>query len=196
MGLLRLSNENDMPREMFMVLRKGLLVDVMSARAEARGHQPCPTYQGGSGTETRIDGILIDPRVASLVQYERVIKKPRLPGHSLLRKDISLDMANQKVTKIRSVEDPEEHNMHTEERQRLASVFWDSVHESWKAVVCAEDVNRMWHTWTWAAEEFLLMELGEDSTVESALRMHWPGPQVVKTDLRELDKRGGARCAR
>ena len=46
-------------------------------------------------------------------------------GHSLLRVDISLDMANQKVTKIRSLEDPEEHNMHTEERQRLASVFWD-----------------------------------------------------------------------
>ena len=40
----RLSDENDMPREMFTALRKGLLVDVMRARAEARGHQPCPTY--------------------------------------------------------------------------------------------------------------------------------------------------------
>ena len=34
----RLSDENDMPREMFTALRKGLLVDVMRARAEARGH--------------------------------------------------------------------------------------------------------------------------------------------------------------
>ena len=123
----RLSDENDMPREMFTALRKGLLVGVMRARAEARGRQPCPTYQGGSGTETRIDGILTDPRVASLVHEERVIKKPGLPGHSLLRVSISLDMANQKVTKIRSLEDPEEHNMHTEERQRLASIFWDSM---------------------------------------------------------------------
>ena len=119
----RVSDENDMPREMFIALRKGLLVDVMRARAEARRHQPCPTYQGGSGAEIRIDGILTDPRVASLVHEERVIKKPGLPGHSLLRVSISLDMANQKVTKIRNLEDPEEHNMHTEERQRLASIF-------------------------------------------------------------------------
>ena len=75
------------------------------------------------------------------MQDERVIKKPGLPGHSLLRVDISLDMANQKVTKIRSLEDPEEHNMHAEERQRLASVFWDSVSRPWKAAICAEDVN-------------------------------------------------------
>ena len=80
----RLSNEIDMPREMFTALRKGLLVDVMRACAESPGHQPCPTYQGGSGTETPIDGIVIDPRVASLVQEERAIKKPGLPGHSLL----------------------------------------------------------------------------------------------------------------
>ena len=185
----RLSDENDMPREMFTALRKGLVVDVMRARAEARGHQPCPTYQGGSGAETRIDGILTDPRVASLVHEERVIKEPGLPGHSLLRVSISLDMANQKVTKIRNLQVPEEHSMHTEERQRLASIFWDSMRRPWKAAVCAEDVNGMWHTWTWAAEEFLLMELGEDSTVESALRVHWPGPPVVKADPMELEKR-------
>ena len=104
--------------------------------------------------------------------------------------DISLDMANRKVTKIRSLEDPEEHNMHTEERQRLAAVFWDSVSKPWKAAICEEDVNGMWNTWTWAAEEFLLMERGEDNTVESTLRRHWLGPPVAKTNLRELDQRG------
>ena len=191
----RLSDENNMPRKMFTALRKGLLVDVMRARAEARRHQLCPTHQGGSGTETRIHGILTHPRVASPVQDERVIRKPRLPGHSLLRIDIGLDMANQKVTKIRSLEDPEEHNMHTKERQRLASTFWDNVRTPWKAAVCAEDVNGMWHTWTWAAEKFLLMKLREDITVELTLRMHWPGPPVVKTDPREVDKRGrGTSC--
>ena len=74
-------------------------MDIRRARARARGHQPCPTYQGGSGTETRIYGILTNPRVVSLVQDERVIKKRGLPGHSILRIDISLDMANQKVTR-------------------------------------------------------------------------------------------------
>ena len=186
----RLSDESDLPREIFTALRRGLLVDIMRVRAEAGGCQPSPTYQGSSGTETRIDDMLTNPRVASLVQDERVIKKPGLPGHSLLRVDISLDMANRKVTKIRSLEDPEEHNMHTEERQRLAAVFWDSVSKPWKAAICEEDVNGMWNTWTWAAEEFLLMERGEDNTVESTLRRHWLGPPVAKTNLRELDQRG------
>ena len=60
-------------------------------------HPPTPTHthtHTHAGAETRIDGILTDPRVASLVHEERVIKKPGLPGHSLLRVSISLDMAN------------------------------------------------------------------------------------------------------
>ena len=40
----RLSDESDMPREMSTALRKGLLVDIMRAPAEARGRQPSLTY--------------------------------------------------------------------------------------------------------------------------------------------------------
>ena len=43
--------------------------------------------QGGLGSETGIDSI---PRVPCLVQ-EWVIRKPRLPRHSLLRVGINLD---------------------------------------------------------------------------------------------------------
>ena len=73
--------------------------------------------------ETRSDGILTDPRVALLVHDERVVKKPRLLGHSLVRVDINLDMACQRVTKIRRLGGPMEHNMQPEERQRLALAF-------------------------------------------------------------------------
>ena len=102
-----LSDEGDMPREAFTVFRKGLLVDVMRARAKARGQRPSPTYQAGAGAQTRIDGIFMDPKVAALVHEERVVPKPALPGHDVLRVSIALNMACQQVTKIRKTEDPQ-----------------------------------------------------------------------------------------
>ena len=88
-----LSREEDIPRYVFTALHRGLLVDIMGAQAEAPPQRPRPTYVGGLGTETRIDGILMDRRVASLVQYEAVIKKAGLLGHSALRVTVNLDMA-------------------------------------------------------------------------------------------------------
>ena len=41
----QLSDEGDMPREIFTSFRKGLLVDVMRTRAEARGQQPDRCYR-------------------------------------------------------------------------------------------------------------------------------------------------------
>ena len=80
-----------------------------------------------------------------------------------------------------------EHNTRSEERQRLALAFWGSVRRPWKAATCTEDVNGIW---TWAAEEFVLMGLSEDSTVESTLHRQCPRPPMLKTDPQELGKRG------
>ena len=41
----KMSNEGDMPRQVFTALRRGLLVDIVRARAEARGQQPKPTFR-------------------------------------------------------------------------------------------------------------------------------------------------------
>ena len=49
----------------------------------------------------------------------------------------------------------------------------------------------MWNTWTWAAEEFLVVELNEDSRMESVLQQQWPGPLVLKRAARALEKRDG-----
>ena len=125
---------------------------------------------GGSGTETRIDGIMMDPSWASLVLDERVVKKLGLPGHSVLQVDITLDMACQRVTKVRRLEEPPERNMQPEEHHKLALAFWSTVSRLWKVVVCSEDTNGIWNTWTWTAEEFLLLELNEDRTVASVLQ--------------------------
>ena len=45
----------------------------------------------------------------------------------------------------------------------------------------------MWSTWIWAAEEFLLLDLREDSRAEATMRTQWP--RAKATD-REWDRRG------
>ena len=80
---------------------------------------------GRTGAETRIDGVLTDPRVAYLVHEDRVVRKPGFPGHSLLRVDINLNMSCEQVTKIRRLEEPLKHDMHMTEYHGLAEAFWD-----------------------------------------------------------------------
>ena len=120
-----LSREEDIPWDVLTALRRGLLLDIMGARAEARAQRPRPAYVGGSGTETRIDGILMDPRVALWVQYEAAIKKAGVPGHSLLRVTLNLDMACPKVLKIGHLEaPPEQPLLGQQKRQEMAQALW------------------------------------------------------------------------
>ena len=124
----RLSNEGYMPKEVFTVLRKGLLVDMMRARAEARGQQPIPTYQAGTGARTRMHGILTNPNVAALVQEEPVVPEPALPGHDLLSVGIALDMACQQVTITRKIEDPPNCSLLPHEQSDRANIFSSCLH--------------------------------------------------------------------
>ena len=82
-----------MLKEVFTVLCKGLLVDIMCAPAKAHGLQPSPTYQAGTGARTRMNGMFTDPKVAALLQKERLVPKPRVPGHDLLSGSITVHMA-------------------------------------------------------------------------------------------------------
>ena len=48
----------------------------------------------------------------------------------------------------------------------------------------------MWSTWTWAAEEFLLLDLQDDGSAEATMRAQWPGPPVLRTSGIEMDRQG------
>ena len=50
--------------------------------------------------------------------------------------------------------------------------------------------HRAWNTWTWVAEEFLLLELNKDGTMESVLQQKWLGPPVLKRTAQKLGKMG------
>ena len=67
-----LDNENAMPEKYFTAVRIGSLVAVMKCRAEARGELPDHTYDAGLAGGTRIDGILLDPKLASAVTKDSV----------------------------------------------------------------------------------------------------------------------------
>ena len=53
-----------------------------------------------------------------------------------------------------------------------------------------ERVNAMLNTWTWVAEEFLPLELTENSTKEHVMRTQWPTPPTVRLAEKEDSKRG------
>ena len=190
-----LSHEGELPREVFTAFRKGLLVDIMRARAEARGQQPSPTYHGAAGAATRIDGVLVDPRVASLILKDAVIRKPGLPAHSLLHVDVDIDMACQAVTKIRRLEEPTEHGASMQEQEALAAALWNSVGRPWRTAARAENVNAMWSTWTWAAEEYLLLPLEEGVASHDVMRLHWRGPPSLLPAERDSNIRGRGTAA-
>ena len=116
--------------------------------------------------------------------------KPGLPGHSLLRVDINLNMACQQVTKIRRLEEPLKHDMQLTEYRGLAQAYWDSMHTPWAMAICQEDIDAMWCMWTWAAEEFLLLKLDEDCTAASIMQSQWPGPPILKVTKPEMNERG------
>ena len=126
----------------------------------------------------------------SLVQEDRVVRKPGLLGHSLLQVDINLNVACQQVAKIRRLEEPLKHDMQLTEYCGLAEAFWDGVRRPWAMAICQEDVDAMWCTWTWAAEDFLLLKLDEDCTAASVMQSQWPGPPVLKMTEPEMSERG------
>ena len=82
------------------------------------------------------------------------------------------------------------HDMQLTEYRELAQAFWDSMRRPWAMAIYQEDIDAMWCTWTWAAEEFLLLRLHKDCTAASVMRSQWPGPPVLKITKPERNQRG------
>ena len=118
-----LHDENALPDKFFTPVRLGRLVDVMKCRAESRGQAPLPTYDGGANGHTRIDGILMDPKLASVVTHDEVWRDPGLLGHAWLAVELDLNAAAQKVMKLRKLPDPQESSMNPEEQNKLAAAM-------------------------------------------------------------------------
>ena len=174
-----LDNENAMPEKYFTAVRVGSLVDIMKCRASARGELPDHTYDVGLAGGTRIDGILLDPKLASAVTEDGVWAVPGLPGHSKLSIDLDVNTMAQQVTKIKKLQDPPESSMNPEEQSELALAMWGRLQRHWNCLTEEQDTNGMWASWTWLAKEFLLLEDTAGHTAERILRTQWRGPPVA-----------------
>ena len=70
--------------------------------------------------------------------------------------------------------------MNLNDQQRLAQAMLTCLSRHWNASGTEHNVNAMRVTWTWAVEEFLLMEDTAGRTLEWMIQHHWPGPPVLK----------------
>ena len=174
-----LDNENAMPEKYFMAVKVGSLVDVMNCRAGARGELPDHTYDAGLAGGTRIDGILLDPKLALAITKDGVRAVPGLPSHSKLSINLEVNTMAQQVTKIRKMQDPPEFSMNIQEQSKLALAMWGRLRRLWNCLTEEQDTNGMWASRTWLAEEFLLPEDTAGHTAEPILRTQWRGPPAA-----------------
>ena len=133
------------------------LVDADSELAATAGRSPLCSYVGvRGGRPTRIDGLLVDTRLAALLRGSQVLPACGIPHHRPVRFDLLAEGAVQSVVKLvrlpRVVIPP----LPEEERIPLVQSLLDPLGPRWHAELAAGDVDRLWSTWTWAAEETLL----------------------------------------
>ena len=93
-----LGNDDAMPKELFTAKHMRRLVDVMHSRAHAAGRRAQPTFHGGQHEGTRIDGIMMDPRLFTAMTVATTTPIAGLPGHSLLKVALDMDTTAQQVT--------------------------------------------------------------------------------------------------
>ena len=133
------------------------LVDADLELASALGRDPLCSYQGLEGTRpSRIDGLLVDTRLATLLHTAERVPRGAIPGHAPVRFDLHLRGSSQRVVKfIRpkpvALAPREEH-----ERLLLRQRLLDPLEPGWQAALSTGDVDRAWALWTTAAEEPLL----------------------------------------
>ena len=98
----------------------------------------------------------MDTRLAALLRGSEVLPACGIPHHRPVRFDLLAEGAVQSVVKLvrlpRVVIPP----LPEEERIPLVQSLLDPLGPRWHAELAAGDVDRLWSTWTWAAEETLL----------------------------------------
>ena len=112
------------------------------------------------GRPTRIDGLLVDTPLAAVLCGSEVLPACGTPHHRPVRFDLLAEGAVRSVVKLvhlpRVVIPP----MPEEERIPLVQSLLDPLGAQWHAELAAGDVDRLWSTWTRAAEETLLVLSG------------------------------------
>ena len=128
------------------------LVDADLKLALAAGRAPLYSYQGPEGTRpSRIDGLLVDTRLAVLLCAAEVLPRGAIPGHTPVRFDLHQRGASQRVVKFIRPK-PIELVLREEHERPLL----DPLVAGWRAALSTGDVDQAWALWSTAVEETLL----------------------------------------
>ena len=77
------------------------MVDADLELASALGRDPLYLYQGPEGTRpSRIDGLLVDTRLATVLHTAQRLLRGAIPGHAPVRFDLHLRGSSQRVVKF------------------------------------------------------------------------------------------------
>ena len=113
--------------------------------ASAFGRDPLCSYQGPEGTRpSRIDGMLVDTRLAALLHAAELLPRGAIPGHTLVRFDLHLKGASQRVVKFIRPKPVEVAPCGEREQLLLVHRLPDPLEASWRAALSTGDVDQAW----------------------------------------------------
>ena len=126
------------------------------------------SYHGPEGTRaSRIDGLLVDTRLASLLHTAERRPRGAVPGHTPVCFDLHLRGMSQRVVKFVRPKPVVPAQREEHERLLLVQGLLDPLEARWRAALSAGDVDRAWALWTTTAEETLLALACLDITPDS-----------------------------
>ena len=156
------------PRSVLASLLTHRLVDAHFELASAPGRDPLCSYHGTEGTRpSRIDGLLVDMRLATLLHAAERLPRGAVPGHTPVCFDLHLRGVSQRV--VRFVRPKPVVPAQREEHERLLLVrrLLDPLEAGWWAGLSTGDMDRAWALWTTTAEEPILALACPDITPDS-----------------------------
>ena len=128
-----------------------------SKLAAAAGRRPMCSYLGvRGGRPTRINGLLVDTRLAALLRGSKLLPASGIPHHGPVFLDLLTEGSVHSVVKLVRLPLVVIPPLPREERVPLVQSLQDPLGPWWHAELAARDVDHLWSTWTWAAEETLL----------------------------------------
>ena len=116
----------------------------------------CSFHRQGVRPGTRIDGVLADPRVATMVMDVAALPGTGFPGHLPMVFTVAMERATQPLVRVvrpQPVEVPKrELVLRMEFDERLTALLQPD-HDR---LLASREVDALWSYWTWAAKKSLL----------------------------------------
>ena len=97
---------------------------------------------------SRLDGLLVDTRLAALLHAADLLPRRAIPGHTPVPFDLHVKGASQRVVKFVRPKPVELAPREEHERLLLVDRLLDPLEAGWRAALSASDVDQAWAFWT------------------------------------------------